>query len=333
MDTKISEAAESGELLAATSDRKPEKAPENDDPTPKKVDKSVHLFASDEPDEIRAIEACEGAGAGSFLVILLDETKPKGSPPALCETVDGKSLRRNLPRYLKRNEDRPESLIIRPNFTNRVIHFDDCTPDQLRTLEPFSFLQELTSDGNGQAFVMLSDGLSDEAFDGVRKRAFTKLNPTGDPKKVNRGSSGSTRWPGSLNKKPARMKPDGTYPRVRAVTTAPGRAVSVVGLERGGLLAPEEKREAVNSPRYTNAKLPDSWPDIGDYLGRSDDRSSPEMSWCMAALRRGWPRHSVEARLKEIGPKAKTRRDGYARRTVEAAASVLARSPERGLSV
>jgi hypothetical protein len=328
----LTEAVRESELRVATSDGKTEKAAENGTYAPDHIDRSVYMNDSDEPDEMRAVEAFERAGAESFLVVLLDETKPKGSPPALVETVDGRSLRKHLPRYLKRNEDRPESLIIRPNCTKRIIHFDDCTPDQLRCLEPHCFLQELTSDGNGQAFIELSDELSDEAFDDIRKRAFAKLNPTGDRKQVNRGSSGSTRWPGSLNRKPSRIKADGTYPHVRVVMTAPGCSVSVADLERDGLLAPEEKKEAEKPPRYTNTKLPDSWPDIHEYLSRTGDRSSPEMSWCMAALRRGWPQHSVEARLKEVGPKAQTRRDGYARRTVAAAASMLARSPEWGAS-
>jgi hypothetical protein len=304
----------------------PPPAPRTAPPAPVQIDR--------ESDAERAVTAFASAGATSFEVTLLDETRPKGSPPALFEVVDEISLRKHLARYLERNETRPESLIIRPRCERRIVHVDDCTAGVMRQLSSFSFLQHWTSPGNGQAFIALAGELSDDAFDTVRKRFFAALKGTG----ANRGSSGSTRWPGSLNKKPERCHSDGTSPRVRLLMSAPGRLVPVADLERAGLLAPPPPARIIaKDSSYSNSKLPDGWPDYDGFLHRAPrtdtdqpDRSNADVCWSIVAARNGWPRHSVIAELSKLSPKAQERDDTYAERTVDAALRILANSPARG---
>ncbi len=291
-----------------------------------------HFVADSLSEATRAVDACESVGAARFLVLHFDETKPKGAPQE-AETVTADELRANLPGYLKRNETRAESLMIRPTFScvsgapRRVIHFDDCSLDQMESIRFVSFLQEFTSEGNGQAFVALSDELSKEEFDAVRDRFFAKLNPTGDRTSANKGSSGCTRWPGSFNKKPARRMVDGSHPRVRVVMTAPGRMISVADLERAGFLAaPKEKPKAPLVFR-ASTNLPSAWPDYESHLAKcGGDRSRADNSFAMAALGKGFSHHAIVSQLVALSHKAQPRKDDYAEKTVRNAASFVVES-------
>jgi hypothetical protein len=212
---------------------------------------------------------------------------------------------------------------------------DDCTIEEVRALLPYAFFVAMTSPNRFQVFIALSDGIeSDEEFKTLKRRFFKKLNPTKDPEKANGGANGSVRWPGTLNRKPKRRYADGESPRVQILRVSPGRVVSVAELDAAGMLAPPPRRATPEEVRELKAKLPDGrWPDINDYLGRKGDRSGPECGWAMAALGRGWPRRSVVAKLREIGPKASTRDDDYAEQTVAAAWSFLTeRATEKGVT-
>ena len=275
--------------------------------------------------------AFASVGAVTFEVTMIDETKPRGAPAALFETVDEMGMRRHLPRYLKRNQTRPESLTVRPRCARRIIQVDDCNVDVLRQLAPFSFLQELTSPGNGQSWIALSGEMDEDAYKTLRSRLLAKLKPTG----ANGGAYGSTRWPGSLNKKPERCNSDGTSPRIRLLMSEFGRMTTLEDLDRGGLLVSPPKRTAPERVHFSTSKLPDSWPDYDEELRRAHradtdrpDRSNADIRWSIKALRSGWPRHSAISRLSSVSPKAKTRRDNYAERTVDAAARILSSSAQ-----
>jgi hypothetical protein len=276
----------------------------------------------------RAISAFKSVGAENFLTLLMDDTKPAGSAPELTLRLTGEALVKRLPDLLERNRLRDESLMIRPDVTykgvNRIIHLDDCTVDQLPALAPYCFLQILTSDGNGQGFIALDSALPEEAFNDLRNRLLDKLNPGRDKKQVNKGSSGSARWPGSFNKKPSRRAPDGSFPRVSIVHLAEGHTVSPLELERAGLLAPPTPKPAKSATTYSTANLPNNWPDLNTYLQRhwkqdqgKPDRSSGEEAWVCAAARLGWPRHSIIDKLSTISLKAKGRNDDYVVKTVD----------------
>jgi hypothetical protein len=304
-------------------------AEENAKKEPDHADVFRLVVEPDGAEALRALEAFESVNADTFEVTLLDETKPKGAPAALFEVVDPISLKKNLPRYLKRNETRPESLIIRVRSEFHLLQLDDCNAEVMRQLAPYCFLQEWTSPYNGQCWMAIADEIDQETFKTQRKRHLDKLKPTG----ANLGPSGSTRWPGSLNRKLKHAQEDGTCPRVTICLVNMGRLTSFAELEEAGLLTPEAPKAAPREVRYTNTRIPDEWPDLSEYMGGAGDRSSPEISWAMAALGKGWPEYAVVDRLKVIGPKAKTRRDKYAENTVARAAQFLASSPDRRASL
>jgi hypothetical protein len=285
-----------------------------------------------------AADAWQSIGADTFLVVKYDETKPRGAPQE-SERVTAAAFRKNLPRYLAVNEARPVSIMVRPMWMEnerRVIHLDECSPADLERLAPFCCLQELTSDANGQGFIALSGEMEKDAFDALCKRFFKKQNPSSDKNGINHGSSGSTRWPGTLNKKPVRQRTDGSFPRVELVRLAPGLLVSPEEMDRAGLLAPEEQPVVqASAPRFHSSKLPTHWPDFNDYLSRKwlagenrPDRSSAEAAWSCAALRMGWPASMVEDELRRLSLKAQGRRDNYVEKTVRHAAEWLSTQPQ-----
>jgi hypothetical protein len=177
----------------------------------------------------------------------------------------------------------------------------------------------LTSPANGQAWLCLSDEIaSDEDFKTPRTRLLSKLKHTG----ANGGAYGSTRWPGSLNRKPKRRYADGESPRVQLLRLQPGRMVSVAELDAAGVLAPLPPTRTPEQIREIKGRLPKGWPDFDEYLNRHrGDRSRAEFAWSCRALELGWPRYRVEEELSSIGAKARTRtRDNYATETVASAA-------------
>ena len=257
---------------------------------------------------------------------VVDDTLTFGQNKVSDDHLSVEQFRRALPYYLEHNQDHDtHSLCVRPRGSRRLIQVDDCTAEEMQLLLPYAFFVAMTSPNRFQPWIALSDDIeSDDEFKVLKRRFFKKLNPKKDKEKANGGANGSIRFPGSLNHKPKRRYPDGESPRVQLLSVTLGRTVSVAELEATGLLAPAPKKATPEDVRELKAKLPDgSWPDINDYLGRRGDRSGPECSWAMAALRKGWPRYLVVAKLKEIGPKARLRNDDYAEQTVAAAWNFL----------
>ncbi len=305
--------------------------PENGDLSEKKGDVHVPLFSGVEydpepeprgqskPDALAALGAFASVGVTDFKIVMVDETRPRGENCALTEDARAEVFAENMGRYLERNSARPESLAVRPAHTRRLIQIDDCNAEVLERLAPVSFLQELTSPANGQAWLCLSDEFADdEDFKTFRTRLLSKLKHTG----ANGGAYGSTRWPGSLNRKPQRRYADGASPRVQLLRLQPGRTVSVAELEAAGLLAPMPPKKTPQQIREIKGRLPEGWPDFDEYLNRHrGDRSTAEFAWSCRAIEMGWPRYRVEEELSRIGAKARTRtRDNYVTDTVSSAA-------------
>jgi hypothetical protein len=305
--------------------------PENGDLSEKKGDVHVPLFSGVEydpepeprgqstPDALAALGAFASVGVTDFKIVMVDETRPRGENCALTEDASAEAFAENMGRYLERNSARPESLAVRPAHTRRLIQIDDCTAEVLERLAPFCFLQELTSPANGQAWLCVSDKFgSDEEFKTFRTRLLFKLKDTG----ANGGAYGSTRWPGSLNRKPSRRYADGESPRVQLLRLQPGRTVSIAELDAAGLLAPLPPKKTPEQIREIKGRLPQGWPDLNEFLHRhAGDRSRAEFAWSCRAIEMGWPRYRVEEELSRIGAKARTRtRDDYVTDTVNSAA-------------
>jgi hypothetical protein len=345
VDTKnaewLTETIRESDLRAAATGGKCENAAENGPHAPNDMDKFVHIIDPEpEPrgqsltEAEAALDAFVSVGARACVAVVVDDALPFEESLVSNDhlTVDG--LRRALPYYLEHNlENETHSLCVRfagkePSWdwygSRRLIQVDDCSAEEYARLLPFSFFAVRTSPSNPrgyQVWMALSDEITDhEEFKKQKRRLYGKLNPQKDPKGANGGAHGSVRWPGSLNHKLTRKYADGESPRVQLLSATPGRITSLAELDAAGLLAPPPKGMTPEEVRELRAKLPSGgWPDINAYLSRAGDRSGPECGWAMAAFKRGFPRHAIIAKLKEVGPKASTREDDYAEQTVTAA--------------
>jgi hypothetical protein len=277
-----------------------------------------------------AVTACTSVGMKHALVVFVDDAKPFKESATFTDRVTLAQLQERLPSYLERNcLSNVESMTVRIRFRNdfRYLQIDDCTPEIMRTLAPFGFLQIETSPGNGQAWLALADELKEEQFEELKYRIFN--GPVGKAG-GNGGAHGSVRWPGSLNRKPKRRYPDGESPRVQLLCAALGRKVTIAELDAAGLLAPPRPKPSEREVREIKSRIPASgdWPDMNYYLSVKGNRSDAEMAWCIRALHMGHPRASVEAELSRIGEKARVRRQGnYVSETVEKAARWVGLSP------
>ena len=268
------------------------------------------------------LDAFESVGARDVVAVVVDDALPYGENKVSDDHLNVGKFRRSLPYYLEHNlEHMTHSVCGRPQGERRLIQVDDCNWEVARLLLPFAFLVAMTSPGNYQVWIALSDVISDdEEFKAQKRRLYQRLNPKKDKKGPNGGAHGSIRWPGTLNRKPSRRYADGESPRVQLIGVMLGHTVSLAALDAAGLLEPLPKKATPEKVRELKAKLPSGgWPDVNDYLSRAGDRSGAECSWAMAALKKGFPRHAVIAKLKEVGPKACTRDDDYAEQTVTAA--------------
>jgi hypothetical protein len=272
-----------------------------------------------------AADACASVGVEHVLVVWTDETLPVGKNCA--GTDEFKSIaefQENLPRLLARNERSPvESMAVRVRWVGEthLLQMDECAPELLERLAPFSFMQIATSQGNGQAWLAFSEALTQEQYDELKRRLFSRLNPTKSKEGVNGGAHGSVRWPGSLNRKPKRRYADGESPRVQLLSVQPGRTVSIAELDAAGLLAPAPPKKTSEQIREIKGRLPQGWPSMDEYLAKHEDRSTAEFAWCCRAIEAGWPQYKVEEELARRGAKARTRtRDNYITETVANAA-------------
>jgi hypothetical protein len=300
--------------------------------TQSRSDDDAPQLASPEDQATATVEAFQSVGATRFKVVVLN-AKPVSSQSQCIasEDTDAAALLANVGSYIERSERQSESVCLRPQ-DGALIQVDDCNAETLALLQPFAFAGIETSPGSFQPWLALPPDIGEEKRKDVRDRLLRKLKDTG----ANGGAFNSVRLPGALNAKEKHKATFGEYPRVRLVYRALGRVVTPEELERAGLLAPaEEKPTAKAPPHFTSSSLPDHFPDFNEYLNRKwldsekrPDRSSAEIAWCCAALRKGFPKHMVADELRRVSLKAKGRRDSYVEKTVDSAASWLATQPQ-----
>ena len=340
-DTAFSAAPETASSCASPQGQDCDFPAENDETASSQADKlsyemparvSVEYDPEPEPRGINlsesatAADACAAVGVEHVLVVWTDETLPVGEN--CVGTDEFKSIaefQENLPRLLACNERSPVvSMAVRVRWKGEthLLQVDECTPELLERLAPFSFMQIATSRGNGQAWLAFSEALTQEQYDELKLRLFTRLNPTQSKEGANGGAHGSVRWPGSLNRKPKRRYADGESPRVQLLSVQPGRKVSIAELDAAGLLAPMPPKKTPAQIREIKGRLPQGWPDLDEFLQRhAGDRSRAEFAWCCRAIETGWPQYKVEEELARRGAKARTRtRDNYIIETVSNAA-------------
>lgn len=221
------------------------------------------------------------------------------------------------------------NLFLRPySDSSSLIQLDDLTDARAAELSPLCFLTLKTSPAKSQAWIAIAatgDGGEDKDF-----RRRVKKAAQSDPM-----ASGSVRWAGGRNFKPA-YNPEKTgetdFPLVTITHAAPGRITTRETLEGQGLVAP-----AAPVPLMLPARAagPKGWPDYAKALagaplrmdGKARDRSLADFVWCKIAMERfGHGEHETADRLMEVSAKAKEKGRGYADETALAAAQALTRN-------
>jgi hypothetical protein len=330
---------DAGELVARASEGSCDFSAESDESAPDVADANVRrtppaeVLEFDPEPEPRgvsmaeaeaALTACASVGLERLLAVFLDDTiEDFKESCTFSEHGNPKQFRARLEGYLERNLNRRESLSVRFRFKDdfSVIQCDDCPPEALAALAPFSFLRFATSPGNAQVLLAVSDELTKKEYDVLKYRLFNITTSPLGKLGVNAGGNGSARWPGSINHKPKRKYADGESPRVQLLGVALGRFVNVAQLEAAGLLGPAPTEPKPADVRAMRGRLPRGWPDIETFYAKyENDRSRAEIAWAMRAGAMGWSEARVAAQLGQIGAKAATRdRDGYVTATVRKA--------------
>lgn len=301
------------------------------------------LFVADSVAEAtRAAEAFESVGGNSLKAVfvgiypLTGESERLGSEPKQKgSSLTAAEFKSRIPAYIKRNQEQQQNVAVR--VWGAFIQVDDCSAEVMERLKPFAFFIEETSPGNYQVWLALpkafvgTDGKINEAGKAIRKRLLKKFEERGEF--ANGGAYGSTRLPGTLNIK---EKYQGSFPQIHVVYVALARIVTPEELEQAGLLADAPAVPAltlVESPRYSNSKLPTEWPDYQYYVSRAPAKedgqpnlNSADESFVVRCLALGHPRYSVGAKLRTLRDKAANRAD-YVERTLNAAESWLASQP------
>jgi hypothetical protein len=274
-----------------------------------------------------ALDYLLSVGVHNFAFFFRDDKAPRDECIHDRRELDGDTLKRCFEALLEEASSRQHSLVVDMRLGGaRIIQVDDCNESILSLLAPISVLQILTSDGNGQAIIALSPGLSDEECEATKKRLFATLKGSG----ANRGASGASRWPGSFNFKPNRQRADGSFPMVRLLGGLFGRSVTTQELEGTGLLAPSE----ATKPLRLQLRRPPSpenlyWPEYDVKLSATD-RSRADFKFCAAAVEIGYPSQAIEEKLLEVSPKALQRSPNYAEMTVRKALDVVEHRRVRG---
>ncbi len=200
-----------------------------------------------------------------------------------------------------------------------LVQLDDLTAEALDRVKPAAFLGLLTSPGNYQAWVAVSDpGDADFAR---RLRKGAGADPT---------ASGATRIAGSQNFK-EKYSPD--FPYVRIVHITPGLITTPEQLTGLGLVAPVEKPRARPSRVSPTRRGSRKWPSYQrcvegappNHGNTGPDISRADFTWCMTAIDWGWDIEEVAPRLMELSSKARENGENYALLTAQNAAAAVAR--------
>jgi hypothetical protein len=211
-----------------------------------------------------------------------------------------------------------ENFIIRPRSTAAtLIQLDDLNPPAVERITPHAFMVLLTSPGNYQAWVAVTDAPADFAR---RLRKGAGADPS---------ASGATRVSGSLNFK---TKYAPAFPLVQITYHAAGKITTAAELQGRGLVAaPESPPPPRVSPAHRGRAR--RWPSYARCIqnappvhqGERPDVSRADFTWCMLAIDWG---HSIEEtarRLMEESTKAQENGEGYALTTATNAAAAIAR--------
>lgn len=267
-------------------------------------------------DALKALDLVRSIGAWRSNVILVDDATKHSEVLAKDATLE--EVKKRFPAWLESSEREQKSLVVdlKPNG-RRIIQVDEASAEVMQMLTPVSFMTVETSDGNGQVWLALPEGLSDTEIADVKDRLFLLLKAKG----ANKGASGGLRWVGTHNFKPERKRPDGSFPRVKLLDSKDGRTVTTYELQALGLLAePKPKvkpRPASIRPRATRAPSYDyAMRSVRRKANGDVDRSGVDVLFACTCLDWGLTETQTVALLNEHSSKAQERRDDYAEKVV-----------------
>lgn len=267
----------------------------------------------------------------SFDLTLTDEQK---SVIEYAPALGAKELIERLPNVLEQAEEKELNVIIRPRPDDCkpiLVQLDDLDSSEMAKVRPEAFLTLNTSFNNYQCWLAI-DELEKDSVSEFRRRLIASIG-------ADLGANGAVRLAGSLNVKPQYKRSDGGYPRVKLIEVIGGLLTTPEQLEGIGLLyhsPPCVSSSGVSSgqgsvigDRYSKSE-PKQWPSYervfaGAYNTKSGkpDVSRVDFCWARTALQWGWGENAVIAKLIELSPKARRRREEYAVRTVQRAARSL----------
>src|SRR5712692_7666869 len=188
---------------------------------------------------LRLLDVFTRAGAKTFDLTL---TALNGEKVSFRRQLTFDRFRQMMPALLERSALQQRNVIVRPQCPNSgpvLIQLDDLTDNALDRVKPAAFLGLLTSPGNYQAWVAVSNPGDADFARRLRKGAG------GDPT-----ASGATRIAGSQNFK-EKYSPDFPYVQDRAYYARPDHhpgAAHRAGTGRAGRKTP---RQAVSSFSHT----------------------------------------------------------------------------------
>lgn len=279
------------------------------------------------------IDAFTSVGARTFDITILDINgdEVKGLQRTRCSLAE---IRRMIGKTLQDAERSQHNVIIRPRSTGpKLIQLDDLNADKAARIAPYAFIEILTSPGNFQSWVAVSDSPKDP--EAVRELARNLKRGAG----ADHSATAAVRIAGSRNFK---RKYAPHFPVVQITQATPGRLTTVAQLEQAGLVAAQEAPVPLPPASVPRHVVPQPaagrrWPDYQQAFNgapRKDDgtpdRSLADFMWCKWAVQRGWSVEETAEKLVEVSPKAQERirvkeDKGYALLTARNAARALDR--------
>ena len=268
------------------------------------------------------LNAFASVGTHAFDVTFTDLDGKKLEKGGFLSNRTVNQLRHAIGPLLKETTAQQYNLIIRPRVSDRaaLVQLDDLNAEQARRLEHRAFMTLLTSPGNYQAWVAVSDPEPDFTR---RLRKGTGADPS---------ASGATRISGSRNFK---RKYGPEFPLVEITVSNPGLMQTRAELTSAGLVAAPAPPPAIIprrvSPTPTGLR---KWPSYQRCVQQAPpvhggdnrpDISKADFVWCMTAIDWGWSVEDTAGRLFEVSTKAQENGEHYALLTAQNAAAAVQR--------
>ena len=268
----------------------------------------------------RMLDTFVGSGATAFDVTFIDID---GDKRGFRASQTARQLRTSLPQLIPGLQERQQNIIVRPRSDKvTFVQLDDLSSAQVQALIPVACLTLVTSPGNHQAWVAVSDLGTIDAKDFARRlRKGVGADIT---------ASGATRVAGTPNFK---RKYEPVFPTVNILHAAPGRTATAAQLEGMGFVSDPEPVHVAAATPFRASPGDRIWPDyercvLGAPMKHGENKpdiSRADFFWALMAAQRGWGIQEIADKLTELSSKAQENGPQYARLTAENATAATER--------